>query len=147
MCVKLYLEGTRMDKSFLVFIGVGLGFLYLVTRFVGDIQKEDALQNDAYKAQHKYEHVYETDSVLGERIINVSTLKPKDQIEAWNQSDLRYKMLEYFPNFEEMKAYVEIHVKGEPLRTEVLHHIEKTADAYLAGEISSDEARTRLLKL
>ena len=53
-----------MDKSLLIFIAIGLGALYLVTNFIGDIQAEDdASRNKDYVIAHKYDQYKSVDSI------------------------------------------------------------------------------------
>ncbi|MBA1419986.1 MAG: hypothetical protein FAF03_11155 [Epsilonproteobacteria bacterium] len=53
-----------MDKSLMIFIAIGLGALYLVTNFIGDIQAEDdAYKNSGYQQEHIYDKYQTTDSV------------------------------------------------------------------------------------
>ena len=45
-----------MDKSLMIFIALGVGFLYFITNFVGDIQAEDEkYQNNEYNQERKYD--------------------------------------------------------------------------------------------
>ncbi len=40
-----------MDKSLFFFILIGVGFLYFITQFVGDIQEDEKFQNEEYRAE------------------------------------------------------------------------------------------------
>ena len=136
-----------MDKTFLLFVAAGIVFLYLVTRFVGDLQKDDGLQTEEYKQEHAYEQYYMEDSTIGETVLNVKSADETKQKEAWNHSPLRQQMMKYFPNFEQMKTFVDLHVQGEPLHTKLMKHIDDVGDAYLSGDIGLDEVKRRLMTL
>ena len=86
-----------MDKSLLIFIAIGLGFLYLVTTFVGDIQEEDEkYQNLEYQSKHQYDQ-YQTVDSIGREILDLTGTNADIQIEAWNQSRVKQEFLGLFP--------------------------------------------------
>ena len=61
-----------MDKSFIFFIAIGIGFLYFVTSFVGDIQSEDkTYRNNGYNEEHRYDAYDKLDSI-GQNILDVT---------------------------------------------------------------------------
>ena len=53
-----------MDKAFLFYVLFGLGFLYLLIHYVGEIQAEDdKYANQAYTEKHKYDAYYAIDNI------------------------------------------------------------------------------------
>jgi len=136
-----------MDKSLFIFILVGLGFLYLVTNFVGEVQNEDpAFQNSEYKTEHKYDKYYTTDSI-GEEVLDLTSAKPDEQIDVWNHSTLKKEFLSLYPDFMGMKQFVKERTRGEPFQQKMLKHINTIQEQFMAGKINAEEAKRRLSTL
>ena len=133
-----------MDKSLLIFIAVGLGFIYITTNFVGGIQKEDdRLQNSEYQVQHKYDKYNSVDSI-GRAILDLSEADPSIQVDAWNQSPLKSEFLELYPDFSEMKHFVKDRVRGEYIIKKLLGHIDNVEDQFFSGKINAEQAKRML---
>ena len=136
-----------MDKSLLVYIALGIGFFYVVTTYVGDIQKNDKVfRNEEYDQQHKYDAYLRTDS-LGQPILDVTLADPKTQVEAWNQSELHKEFLELFPDFDTMKAFVKNRVEGDILLKKLNTQINSVEDKFLSGTLDAEQAKKVLEKL
>ena len=136
-----------MDKSFMVFIAVGLGFLYFITNFVGDIQKEDEVyRNNDYNQEHKYDQYLAVDSV-GRNILKLSAADEATQKAAWNETVLREEYLSLFPDFEYMKTFLKERIKGEPLQTKLLKQLADVEEKFFSGGITADQAKEALDKL
>jgi len=136
-----------MDKSFMVFLAVGIGFFYLVTTYVGDIQKEDKVfRNSEYEQQHKYDQYMTTDSI-GQPILDVTFADPKIQVEAWNQSALRQEFLDLFPDFDTMKEFVKNRVRGDVLLQKLNAQIRTVEDKFFSGTMNAEQAKRALQKL
>jgi hypothetical protein len=133
-----------LDKSMMVFIAVGIGFYYLVTTYVGDIQKEDEkYQNSAYQDEHKYDQYYTTDSI-GQDIIDVTLADPKTQLEVWNRSQLKNEFLEIFPDFDTMKVFIKNRVRGEQLIRKLNAKVNEVEDKFFSGSINAEQAKREL---
>jgi len=133
-----------MDKSLLVFILIGVGALYLVTNFVGDIQAEDdAYRNNDYKVEHQYEQYQKVDSV-GRSILEASNADEKTQIAAWNASTVKIEFLELFPHYTEMKTFVKERVRGDALRKKLIRTIDDVEGKFFSGSMSAEQAKRAL---
>ena len=133
-----------MDKSFLVFILIGIGFLYFITSFVGDIQEEDdKYQNRAYAQEHKYDKYQKVDSV-GRNILNLLGTSAGTQVAAWNQTGLKEEYIALFPDFGEMKSFVKERIKGDALSAKLLKKTSSVEDKFFAGSITAEEAKQEL---
>jgi hypothetical protein len=133
-----------MDKSLLVFIAVGAVFLYFITNFVSDIQKEDdRYQSQEYKQKHKYDQYRSVDSI-GQEILNLVGTDDKTQTAAWNESQLKQEFLELFPDFIDMKRFVKERIRGDILQTKLLNKIDDIEGKYFSGEMSAEEAKRSL---
>ncbi|WP_295420155.1 hypothetical protein [Sulfurovum sp.] len=133
-----------MDKSLLIFILVGLGFLYLITNFLGDIQKEDEkFQNKGYQQEHRYDQYHSVDSI-GQEILNLVDADAKTQIEAWQASALKQEFLELFPDFADMKRFVKERIRGDALQTTLLKHIDTVEGKFFSGAMTAEQAKRSL---
>ncbi len=133
------------DKSMMVYIAVGIGFFYLITTYVGDIQKEDErLSNSGYEMEHKYDQYYTQDSI-GQDIIDVTFADPQTQIGAWNHSPLKREFLELFPDFDTMKTFIKNRVRGEYLVQTLTKKVNEIEDQFFSGKIDAEQAK-RLLE-
>ena len=133
-----------MDKSFLVYLFVGLGFIYLITHYVGDIQEDDnRYQNSEYTLKHKYDSYKSLDSI-GREILNVSGADTKTQIGAWNEGSLKQEFLDLYPDFSLMKDFVKNRVSGEPLKSKLLKLIDTTETKFFSGSLTPEQAKYEL---
>lgn len=133
-----------MDKSFLVFAAVGIGFLYFVTNFIGDIQEEDdTYRNSDYNMAHMYDQ-YNTVDSIGQDILDLTGADAKIQLDAWNKSHLKDEFLELFPNFSEMKNFINDRIKGKVIHTKLMEKLNTTEDKFFSGTIGAEEAKREL---
>jgi len=133
-----------MDKSLFVFILIGLGALYLVTHFIGDIQAEDdQYRNNTYNVEHKYDQYQKTDSV-GQPILVVSGADATTQESAWHASKVKKEFLELFPDYTEMKTFIKERVRGEEIVKKLLQTVKSVESKFYAGEINSEQAKEKL---
>lgn len=136
-----------MDKSLMFFIAIGLGFLYFVTNFVGDIQAEDdAYRNNDYKQEHIYDKYQATDSI-GQEILDLTGADAKTQLGAWNNSLLRDDFLALFPRFDEMKNFVKDRIRGKILQDKLISTISTIEDKFFSGTIGAEDAKHELSTL
>ena len=136
-----------MDKSLMIFIAIGLGFLYFVTNFVGDIQAEDDVYaNNEYKQEHKYD-AYKTVDSIGQDILDLTGADAKTQLGAWNSSLLKDEFLENFPNFDEMKHFVNDRIRGKLLQDKLNNTINTIEDKFFSGTITAEQAKRELSSL
>ena len=136
-----------MDKSLMIFIAIGLGFLYFVTTFVGDIQAEDdAYRNNDYNQEHIYDK-YQTVDSIGQRILDLTGADVTTQLGAWNNSMLKDEFLELFPRFDEMKSFVSDRIRGQLLKNKLTHTIDTIEDQFFSGTINAEQAKHELSSL
>lgn len=136
-----------MDKSLFLFIAIGIGFLYLITNFVGDIQKEDdKYQNSAYQQKHQYDQYQSVDSI-GQTILDLTQVDLKRQVDAWNASILKDEFLNYFPDFSAMKTFAKERIRGEKFQVKLIKNIDRVEGKYISGEVSAEAAKRELVLL
>jgi len=135
-----------MDKSLFIFILIGLGALYLVTNFVGDIQEEEDKyhNNKGYNTvEPKYEQYQSVDSI-GQPILVVRDVDAKTQVAAWHASMVKEEFLELFPDYTEMQKFVKDRVKGDTLQKKLLKTIHDVEGKFFSGAVNAEQAKQML---
>lgn len=132
-----------MDKSLFFFVLIGVGFIYFITQFVGDIQQDDKFQSEEYKQKHQYDQYQSVDSI-GREILDMTDAPVDIQVEAWNNSKLKTEFLGLFPDFPEMKIFVTERVRGEVLKEKLNASIDKAESEYLSGTMNAEQAKRSL---
>ena len=132
-----------MDRSFMIFIAIGVGFLYFITNFVGDIQEDDNLQNNEYKEKHKYDAYQNVDSI-GREILDMTGASTRVQVAAWNSSPLKDEFLTLFPDFSEMNIFVQERVRGKVLKEKLTQSINDVEAQFFSGTLNAEGAKRTL---
>jgi hypothetical protein len=133
-----------MDKSLLIFVAIGVGFLYFVTSFIGDLQKDDdTYANSEYNSKHQYDQYMKSDAI-GEKILDVTDVDENTQLAAWQESSLKKEFLDFFPDFGEMKSFIKNRTRGALLQKKVLSIIDEVEGGYLSGTLNSEHAKRKL---
>ncbi|EIF50491.1 hypothetical protein [Sulfurovum sp. AR] len=132
-----------MDKSLFFFIVIGIGFLYFITNFVGDIQEDEKFQNEEYKQKHQFDQ-YQTVDSIGREILDMTDTPATVQVQAWNNSKLKAEFLELFPDFSEMKIFVKERLRGEILQAKLIASIDSVESQYFSGKMNAEQAKREL---
>lgn len=132
-----------MDKSLFFFILIGVGFLYVITNFVGDIQQDEKFQNEEYVQKHQYDQYQSVDSI-GREILDMTDTPESIQVQAWNNSKLKTEFLELFPDFSEMKIFVKERLRGEILQAKLIASIDSVESQYFSGKMNAEQAKREL---
>ncbi len=132
-----------MDKSLFFFIVIGIGFLYFITNFVGDIQQDEKFQNEEYKEKHQFDQ-YQTVDSIGREILDMTDTPASVQVQAWNNSKLKTEFLELFPDFSEMKIFVKERLRGEILKAKLIASIDSVESQYFSGKMNAEQAKREL---
>ena len=132
-----------MDKSLFFFILIGIGFLYFITNFVGDIQEDEKFQNEEYKQKHQFDQYQSVDSI-GREILDMTDAPVNIQVQEWNNSELKAEFLELFPDFSEMKIFVKERLRGEVLQVKLIASIDSVESQYFSGKMNAEQAKREL---
>lgn len=132
-----------MDRSLLIFVAIGVGFLYFITHFIGGIQEDDNFQSEAYKKKHQFDHYQRVDSI-GRQILDVTDSAPDVQIQAWNSSPLKKELLALFPDFSAMKKFVEERIRGGALKEKLINAVNDAEGKYFSGTMDAEDAKRML---
>ncbi len=132
-----------MDKSLFFFVVIGVGFLYFITQFIGDIQEDEKFQNEEYKQKRQYDQYKSVDSI-GRDILVLTDVPMSTQVQAWNNSELKTEFLELFPDFSEMKIFVKERVRGEAFQAKLTASIDDVEAQYFSGAMDAEQAKREL---
>ncbi len=133
-----------MDKGIIIFIAVGIGFLYFISNFIGSIQEDDkTFQNKGYLEEHRYDKYQSFDSI-GQEVLDLTGADFKTQIGAWKESKLKVELLTLFPDFSGMKKFVNDRIRGDALQTKLLDIIDNAEGKYFSGIISAAQAKKEI---
>jgi len=136
-----------MDKSFIIFVAIGIGFYYIITNFVGDMEKDDGYPTTSMEQEaHKYDKYISHDSI-GRTVLIVDGLNRKTQLEAWRHSSIREDFLSFYPEFDEMKKVVQERVMTQSLKSYLLEKTQKIERDFLSGLLDSEQAKRELTNL
>ncbi len=136
-----------MEKGFILFAIIGLVLLYLLNGFLNDIDTQSAqpLHGKEYELQKKFKSCYNIDD-LGEQVLDASSLSEEEQIEVWRSSPLKGEMLTLFPQFDNMRTYVDTHVMKGYLKQKILSNLSEAEDKYFSGAIDDEQAKQIITK-
>jgi len=82
---------------------------------------------------------------FGDEVLSLSTLSAKEKKDLWNGSSLKIEMLELFPHFIEMKAFVEEHLEDDSVfKEKLLSTIGNVEFEYIGGTMSGDKAKATI---
>lgn len=132
-----------MDKSLVIFILIGVGFLYFITNFVGDIQQDEKFQSEEYKQKHQYDK-YKTVDSIGREILDMTGTPLSTQVQAWNNSALKTEFLALFPDFSDMKQFINERVRGKALIEKLTNEVDKVENQYFSGAMNAEDAKREL---
>lgn len=133
-----------MDKGFMLFIAIGGGFLYFVINYIGGIQEEDeSYQNNDYNQERKYDQ-YKTVDSIGQSMLDLTSADAKTQVAVWNSSLLKEEFTALFPNFSEMKFFLDDRIRGKILHDKLTKKINNIEDKFFSGTIDAEQAKKEL---
>jgi len=136
-----------MDKAFLFYVLLGLGFLYVITHYVGEIQAEDdKYANREYKKAHMYDAYYAKDNV-DRAVLEFTGSDINKQIEVWNNTPFKDEFIALFPDFEAMKVFARDRIHGEALSQKLLAEITMAEDKFVSGTITVKQLKDSLSQL
>jgi len=102
--------------------------------------------NNDYKQEHLYDKYQKTDSV-GQSILDVTGANAKTQLGAWNHSLLKDEFLDLFPDFTEMKNFINDRVRGKILKDKLTKTVTTIEDKFFSGGITAEDAKRELSTL
>ncbi|MEA3491741.1 MAG: hypothetical protein U9R27_07550 [Campylobacterota bacterium] len=124
-----------MQKNSLVFLAIGIVLVSILLSFflrIGDIDENDIAIGD--KSYHQK-------NIIGQTILVFSGGTFQRKFLVWKRSPLHQDFLDHFPNFEEMKAFIQDRIDDPAFQRKLTAHIDKIEGAYFSGAISDVDAK------
>jgi hypothetical protein len=134
-----------MDKSLLTFIAIGVGAIYLLTNFLGDIEDDDtAYQSHTSKQAQKYDQYKRLDSVGQTILVFDASVSPKIQMDVWNASEVKKEFFELFPNYSEMKTFLQERIDSSQFQAKLIKAVDDIEGQFFSGKIDAEKAKQLL---
>ena len=81
----------------------------------------------------------------GDEVLELSTFSLKEKRRLWNQSSLKEEMIELFPNFSEIKYFIESRIEDDGIfKDKLLSHVESVQERYIGGGMTGAKAKSML---
>ncbi len=132
---------------------VAAGFVYFVFSFVTNVQDEKLNKTDYYDLNgpgndaQKIVSKYYTQDVTGSEILDLSGVPLEQAKEIWRKSPTKNQILQLFPNFKLMKDMIKLKLAPSQFTDYLMQEVDNVESDYLAGTLSSFEAKKRLSEL
>jgi hypothetical protein len=133
-----------MDKSYLLFLIVGIGFFYLVTSGVEEIESHEVRHYSTSNSESQRYAQFNKEDSIGDAILDVSNEDVATQLNAWHYSEIKNDFIEMFPDFIRLKSFVKDKIRGDVLVDKLTSKINNLEDKYFSGLISAEEAKKDL---
>ena len=137
-----------MSKTVMLF---GVVVFLIISWLIGFVDKlnDDVDVNYGFKEKTMVERdmrSYKLDSI-GNEILELSTLTLIEKKKLWNQSPLKGEMIGLFPNFSDMKYFIESRIEDDSFfKKELLKHVESVQERYIGGGMTGNRAKLILSK-
>lgn len=133
-----------MSQGLIIFIAIGAILSYILVGFIDDIQDADDKVLTQEKMVAKEDMVYHQKDVIGQTVLIFRDESFEKKLGTWNRSPLHQEFMDYFPNFLEMKAFINDRIVDADFQKKLTQKVTETEDAFFAGEITQTQARERL---
>ena len=84
---------------------------------------------------------------IGQSIIDVTGADIKTQLDVWNSSMLKDEFLALFPDFSEMKNFINDRIRGKVLQDKLINSVNTIEDKFFSGAMNAEEAKRELSSL
>jgi len=136
-----------MKTKYLVFAIFASALVFGLISFVKDLKRNDSMYSVYETVQKEDTGRYKRNSV-GEPIVELNGLSESQKLDAWHRSPIQNEMVEMFPDFTKMKAFIAHRVVDDgEFKTNMLKTIDDLESAYIAGEIDSQSVKAKLAHL
>jgi hypothetical protein len=127
-------------------ISFGVIVFLIISWLIGFVDKldEEVDVNYGFNEKAMVEGNYKLDSI-GNEVLELSTLSLAEKKRLWNQSQLKEEMINLFPNFSEIKYFIENRLEDDgSFKHELLTYVEHVQDNYIGGGMSGKKAKIML---
>lgn len=82
----------------------------------------------------------------GEDVLLLSNMNETQKKSVWNSSEIKAETLELFPDFSEMKVFVDEHIEDDgAFKSKLLKKIEEVEFGYIGGELTMVSAKAKFM--
>ena len=133
-----------MSQGLIIFIAIGAILSYILVGFIGDLQDEDDKLITQEKLIAKEDMTFHQKDVIGQTILVFSNDSCEKKIGVWKRSPLHQEFMDFFPNFSEMKAFVNDRIVDADFQQRLTKKVDEIEDAFFSGEITQEQAKEKL---
>ena len=133
-----------MSQGLIIFIAIGAILSYILVGFINDIQDADDKLITQEKLIAKEDKSYYRKDVVGQTILVFKDISFQKKLGIWKRSPLHQEFMDFFPNFLEMKAFINDRILDADFQQRLSKKVDETEDAFFSGEITQEQAKEKL---
>jgi len=116
-----------------------------IDKLQGDVDVSHGFNEErAVMGEGEYSKNYRVNS-SGNEVLILNKHSLVKQKELWNKSGLKEDMLELFPDFSEIKYFINEHIEDDgSFKNELLGHVKKVEVKYISGTLTGRKAKVML---
>jgi len=81
----------------------------------------------------------------GNEVLLLHKLSLSEKKSLWNSSTLKENMIELFPDFQEIKYFIDNHIEDDgDFKSELLEHVKSVEVKYISGGLTGKKAKSML---
>ena len=135
-----------MSKSVMIFGFIVFLIISWLIGFVDELH-DDVDVNYGFNEKKLVEgdmRNYKLDSV-GNNVLELSSLSLVEKKKLWKDSPLQDEMIALFPNFSDIKYFIENRIEDDgSFKEELLKHVESVQEEYIGGGMTGNRAKAIL---
>jgi len=133
-----------MSQGLLIFIAIGAVLAYLLIGFIGKLEDTDERLMTEDKMILKEDRKSYRKDLAGNTILVFKGLSEAQKTAIWERSPLHKEFLELFPDFSEMKHYVNDRVFDDAFKKKLMKRIDEAETGYFSGSMDEVQAKEKL---
>ena len=133
-----------MSQGLIIFIAIGAILSYILVGFINDIQDADDKLITQEKLIVKEDMTFHQKDVVGQTILVFSGDSLEKKIGVWKRSPLHQEFMDYFPNFTEMKAFINDRIIDADFQQRLTKKVDEAEDTFFSGEATQEQAKEKL---
>ena len=133
-----------MSQGLIIFIAIGAILSYILVGFINDIQDADDKLITQEKLIAKEDMSYHQKDVVGQTILVFNDDSCEKKIGVWKRSPLHQEFMDFFPNFSEMKAFINDRIIDTDFQQRLIKKVNEAEDAFFSGEATQEQAKEKL---
>ncbi|MEA3417859.1 MAG: hypothetical protein U9Q90_00530 [Campylobacterota bacterium] len=134
-----------MNKGLITFFVIGGILAYLLTGFIDKLQKEDDRLLSENKIQMQEDMKYYKKDAVGNLILVFRDIPETQKIAIWKRSPMYQEMLNFFPDFSEMKAFVDDRIiVDDSFKQKLTKRVKEAEDGYFSGTMTDIQVKEYL---